>query len=98
MCHIKRMNYETKLEKDYQVFNPGVETKVSLTLDFQHPEDAAWVERCIVEAKRDGRLSPLSQGILFSSLKSVAHAPVVRVAGVQLTADNLRDLRIGKAS
>jgi hypothetical protein len=83
-------------DADYEVFNPGVETKVSLTLEFQHPEDAAWVERCIAEGKRDGRLSPLMQGILFSSLKAVAHAPVVRVAGVQLTPGNLKDLRIGK--
>jgi hypothetical protein len=84
----------TQLEKDYQVFNAGIDTPASITLRFVSPEDAAWIERAVVELKRDGQLSPLMAGILKSSLKN-AGAPTVRVNNRILAPEEIKAVRLG---
>lgn len=84
---------------DYKVFNRGVNAPVTLTLSFERAEDAAWVERAIVECKRDGQLSRLMGGILRDSLKGVAHPPVVRDSGgAQYTPEELKTIRCGRTA
>lgn len=89
----------TNLEKDYQVFNPELAphvARVSLTVTFGSAEDAAWIERAIVELKRDGHLSPLMTGILKSSLH---HTLSVEVKNSRTNAvmppEKLREVRMG---
>ncbi len=79
--------------EDYKVFNPGVNAPVTLTLSFQNADDAAWVERAIVENKRDGQLSRLMLGILRDSIRGVAHPPVVANGGAAYTAEELETIR-----
>lgn len=90
----------TQLEKDYQVFNPGAPASVALTIQFGSVADAAWVERCIVEAKRDGRLSALSTGILFAALHKAVGVSARGIGqGNQnfITPEQLKAARLGQS-
>ena len=80
-------------DADYQVFNPGILAPVKLTLEFQNAEDAAWVERAIVELKRDRNQTRLMGGILRDSLLKIAHAPQVTVDGKPISREDLNSLR-----
>jgi hypothetical protein len=56
-----------RLRKDYEVFNPGIEPRVSITITFENAADAAWIERAVVLVKRDGQMGRCMEGIVRAS-------------------------------
>jgi hypothetical protein len=82
------------LVKDYQVFNTGIAPRASITLTFQSSEEVAWIERAVVEVKRDGRLSPLMAGILRDSISKALGVTAMK-DGNPLTPEQLRSIRQG---
>lgn len=91
MCHCVAMS---DLVKDYQVFNTGIAPRASITISFQSAEEVAWIERAVVEAKRDGRLSPLMAGILRDSISKALGVTAMK-DGKTLTPEDLRRVRQG---
>ena len=86
----------TDAEKQYQVFNPGAPQRASITLTFASVDDAAWFEAVLVQIKRDGRLSPLWQGLLNSSLRAVSTLEAFDLGDKEpkaLTPDLLKEIR-----
>lgn len=83
------------IEQDQKVFNETAPAPVTITLHLTSLEDAAWIERAIVERKRDGYLSRLTTGILASALNAVAAVTVKRCDKV-ITPEQLYAVRSGR--
>lgn len=67
----------------------------TVTLKFESLDDASWVQRCVIEAQTENRLSPCSSGILKEALTHCKNVSVQRSNGSDYTDAELKRVRMG---